>query len=76
MFLAKQGEYESCGIFTIGHLILMTLTIIGIILSLKYTINKKDVHKIIKRCTIFIWVLEILIIIFKISRNGTSNIND
>lgn len=76
MFLAKQGEYESCGIFTIGHFILMTLTIIGIILSLKYTINKKDVHKIIKRCTIFIWVFEILIIIFKISRNGTSNIND
>ena len=76
MFLAKQGEYAPCGIFTIGHFILMLLTFIGVIIALKYTVNKKDVHKIIRRCTIFIWILEIIIIAFKIIRNGTSNLND
>lgn len=76
MFLAKQGEYAACGIFTIGHFILMALTIIGIIIALKCTINKKDIHKIIKRCTIIIWILEAIIIAFKITKNGTSNLND
>lgn len=76
MFFAKQGEYEACGIFTIGHFILMTLTIIGIIIVLKHTVNKKDIHKIIKRCTILIWILEVIIITFKITKNGTSNLND
>ena len=76
MFFAKQGQYNPCGVFTTGHFILMALTFIGVIIALKMTINKKDTHKIIKKCTILIWILEIIIIAFKIWRNGTSNLND
>ena len=75
MFLAKPGEYEACGMFTFQHFILIVVTILGIIVALKYTLNKKEVIKIIKNCTIFVWICEILIIAFKIAINGTSNLN-
>ena len=76
MFFAKQGEYEPCGIFTLQHFILVVITFVGVIIALKNTVNKKDVHKIIKNCTIVIWILEIIKITFNIIRNGTSNLND
>lgn len=76
MFLARPGEYEACGIFTLQHFILIVITLLGVILSLKNTINKKDMRKIIKNCTIFIWICEIIIIVFKIAVNGTSNLNE
>ena len=47
---AKQGEYEPCGIFTKEHFLLILLTIIGIKISLKKTINKT--HKEIKQIKI------------------------
>ena len=37
MFFAKPGEYEPCGMYTWGHVLLLTITIIGIILGLHYT---------------------------------------
>ena len=76
MFFAKPGEYEPCGIFTIGHFILIAITLVAIIIALKNTVNKKDVKKIIKSCTIFIWICEIIIISFKIAINGASNLNE
>lgn len=76
MFFAKAGIYEPCGIFTAQHFILMAITIIGIIIALKYTVNRKDVQTIIKKCTIFVCVCEIIIITFKIINDGTSNINN
>ena len=76
MFLARPGEYEACGIFTIEHFLLVIITFIGIIIALKCTVNKKQVHKIIKRCTVFIWIFEIIIISFKTTINGWSNLND
>lgn len=76
MFLAKPGEYEPCGMYTIGHFILIIITIIGVLIALKYTINKKETKKIIKNCTIFVWICEIIKIFFKIARNGTSNLNE
>lgn len=76
MFLSRPGEYEPCGLFTVKHFTLMIITIIGISIALKYTVNKKEVRKIIKKCTVLVWVLEFLIIAFKISINGTSNLNE
>lgn len=76
MFLARAGEYEACGIFTIKHLILMVVTIIAIIIGLKHTVNKKDIRKIIKGCTIFVWIMEVIIIAFKISTGGIGHINN
>ena len=75
MFLARPGEYEACGIFTIGHLILIAITLIGVIIALKLTANKKDVKRIIRNCTIFVWICEIAIIAFKIAMHGTRDLN-
>lgn len=75
MFFAKPGEYEACGIFSAKHFILIAITILGIIIALKLTVNKKDTKKIIRNCTIFIWIFEIIIMLFKISVNGVKNPN-
>lgn len=37
---AKIGEYEPCGIFTTGHLVLIIITVIGIIIALKCSQKK------------------------------------
>lgn len=76
MFFAKAGEYEACKLFTRGHLGLFILTIFGIILALKLTKNKKNIQKIIRRCTIFVWIFEFIIIFFKVSTGGWSNVNN
>ena len=75
MCLARAGEYEACGIFTIKHFILVIITIISIIIALRYT-AKKDVNKIIRSCTIFVWIFECLIITFKITTGGIGHINN
>ena len=75
MFLARAGEYEACGIFTIKHFILMAITLIGVVIALRYTL-KKDVNKIIRNCTIFIWIFECIIIAFKISTGGIGHVNN
>ena len=76
MFFAKQGMYEACGIFTPQHFVLIAITLVAIIIALKYTINRKDVQKIIKKCTIFICIFEIIKIIFKIVNDGLDNLNN
>jgi len=76
MFFAKPGEYEPCGILTSQHLVLIAVTLIGIAIALKSTINTQNVRKIIKRCTIFICVFEVIMITFKIATGGISNLNN
>ena len=76
MFLSKPGEYKACGIFTVQHFILMIITLVGIVIALKNTVNKKEVRKIIKKCTILIWILEFIVIVFKIAINAMSNLNE
>ncbi len=75
VLFAKSGEYEPCGIFTTDHIKLIIVTILGIIVALKKTVNKNkyEVEKIIKRCTIILWILEFVIISFKLY---TGNIRD
>ena len=75
MFFSKPGEYKPCGMFTLKHFTLIILTNIAILVALNYTL-KKDVHKIIRRCTIFVWIYEIIIIIFKINTGGIENVNN
>ena len=77
MFFAKPGEYEPCGMFTVQHFILIVITLIAIIIALKYTVNKKEeVRKIIRRCTIFVCIFELIKIVFKIATGGISNLNN
>lgn len=74
---AEMGKYEPCGIFTKGHFILIAITILGIIIALKYT-NKKskeEVHRIIKCITIVAWILEIIKIIYTMTKNPLSAVN-
>ena len=77
MFLARPGEYEACGMYTVGHLILLIITIIGILVALKFTKNKnkEQITKIIRNITIFLWVLEIIKIIFNLIVGNASNPN-
>jgi len=78
MLFANPGEYEPCGLFTLGHLILIIVTIIGIIISLKRTINKsnEEIFHIIRKCTVMIWIFEIIKISFKVVTGGIKNINN
>ena len=75
---AKQGEYNPCGIFTKKHFILILITLIGIKIALKKTINKNhnEIKKIIKNCTITMWIFEAIIIIFKITTGDPRNLNN
>ena len=77
MLFARPGKYKACGIFTIEHFILLIVTSLNIMFALKKTANisKKEVKKIIKNCTIIVWILEIVIILFKISVEGIQNVN-
>lgn len=78
MLFAKPGKFEACGMFTKGHFELIIITIVWIIIALKNTTHKtkKEVGKIIKRCTIVMWMLEIVMISFKIYTGGIKNLNN
>lgn len=74
---SKIGKYKPCGIFTKGHFILIGITISGIILALKHIVpnNKEEVHKIIKRITVIMCILEVVRIIYSISQNSLYEVN-
>lgn len=78
MLFAKPGIYEPCGLFTLGHFILIIVTIIGIIIALKKTVNKskEEIRQIIKRCSILVWILEVIKISFKIATGVIRNVNN
>lgn len=74
---SKIGKYKPCGIFTKGHFILIGITISSIILALKHIVpnNKEEVHKIIKRITVIMCILEVVRIIYSISQNSLYEVN-
>ena len=78
MFFAKTGEYEPCGIFTMQHFELIIITVLGIIFALKNTVNKTkdEVTQIIRKCTIIMWILEIIMIAFKLCTGDVRNLNN
>lgn len=78
MFFARPNEYESCGIFTTKHFILIILTIVAISVALKKTVHKskEEVHKIIKKLTIIIWILEFVRIGFNLYIGNVHNVNE
>ncbi len=73
---AKVGKYKPCGIFTLGHFILMAITGIGIMLALKCSTTKEKVYKIIKRLTIIMCILEVFKIIYSISQTSIYAVNE
>lgn len=77
MLFESPENLTPAGIFSLGHLILLLITIVYIIIALHYTRNleKKKVKIIIQRATIILWVLEIIKIIYTIINYGTRAIN-
>lgn len=77
MFFAKDGEYKPCGMYTPGHFILLVISVVGIYLALKKTIhkNKDEILKIIRYCTIAMWIFEFVMIAFKTINYGFENVN-
>ena len=71
------GEYEPCGIFTKGHFILIGITIVCIIIALKFTYkkSKEEVYKIIKYITVTMCILEVVKILYSIKLNSISAVN-
>lgn len=78
MLFARPGKFDPCGMFTKGHFELILITIVWIVIALKNTMNKtkEEVGKIIKRCTIIMWILEVIMITFKISTGEARNLNN
>lgn len=77
MFFAKPGEYEACGIFTKKHFVLLIITVILIVIALKKTAHKskEEVHKIIKKLTIILLVLEVIKIAFVLQFQKLKDVN-
>lgn len=69
MFFAKPGEYEACGIFSKEHFILLGISFFVIIIGVYFTrkMDKEKVLKTIRIATIFLWILEIIKIIFNLA---------
>ena len=78
MFFSKPGEYEPCGIFSIGHIILLVVSFSCIVLALFFTrkFSKDKVKKTIKISTVVLWILEIIKIVFNISIGTAKNPNN
>lgn len=68
MFFAKPGIYKPCGIFTLGHMFLLSITGFFIFLALKINknIKKEKVKKQIIIITNVVWILEIIKILFNL----------
>lgn len=78
MFFSKPGEYEPCGLFSKGHYILLIITFIMIMVTLFFTrkAGKNKVKRIIQYSTIFLWILEVIKIIFNFLIGNGENPNN
>ena len=78
MVFAEVGKYKPCGMFTLGHLELIVITVMCIIVAVQKTVHKskEEVKKIIQKCTIIMWYLEILKIAFRLCNGDPRNLNN
>ena len=77
MLFKSGNEVIPCGMFSIEHFILLAIATVCVIVALKFTKNmeKENVKKIIRKATIFLWILEIIKIIFNIKNYGINDVN-
>lgn len=77
MFFAKPGEYEPCQMYSTGHMILLTITLVIVMMLIQFTKNfdRNRVKKVIKNTTILLWIMEIIKIIFNLSIGHWNNPN-
>ena len=78
MFFAKPGEYAPCKMFSSGHFILLSITLIVVIVAICLTkdMNKDKVKNTIKKSIVFLWILEIIKIIFNLAIGNSANPNN
>lgn len=80
MFFSKPGEYAPCQMFSRGHFTLLSITLVVVIVALYFTKNKNknknQVKNIIQKSTIFLWILEIIKIIFNFAIGNGVNPNN
>ena len=77
MLFKSANEVTPCGMFSTEHFILLAITLTCVSVALKYTKNfgEEKIKKIIRKTTIFLWILEIIKIIFNIRNYGFSAVN-
>ena len=77
MLFKNANEVKPCGMFSIEHFILLAITLICVAIVLKYTknIEKEKIKKTIGITTIFLWILEMIKIVFNIKNYGFSDVN-
>lgn len=77
LLFRTMEELTPCGMFTLGHLFLLLLTIYFI----KFALNKTEhyshdnVKKLIQKSTVLLWILEIIKIIYSINSFGLAEFN-
>lgn len=78
MFFSKPGKYAPCKMFSSGHFTLLSITLVIVIIALYCTKdkNKEQVKNIIQKSTIFLWILEIIKIIFNLAIGNGINPNN
>ena len=77
MLFKSANEVIPCGMFSVEHFILLTITLICVAIAIKHTknMNKENITKLIRKITIFLWILEIIKIVFNIKNYGLSAVN-
>ena len=77
MLFKSANEVVPCGMFSIEHFILLAITAICVAIALRFTKNmeKESVKKTIRKTTIFLWILEIIKIVFNIKNYGIDAVN-
>ena len=65
MFFESANKVILCGMFSVGHLILFVITMLGVEIALRCTKNAQPdtIKEIIKKSTVILWILEIIKII-------------
>ncbi|MBQ7118757.1 MAG: YwaF family protein [Oscillospiraceae bacterium] len=77
-FFSRSGEYASYQMFSFEHAILVLFSAVVVFFLFyksKNCIEKDNVTAVIKRCTIIMWCMEIVKIVFNISNGNVENIN-
>lgn len=77
MFFANPGEFQACELYSVGHFILLLITIIGIVIAVELTKtqDKNTIRKIIRIVIAIIWILEIVKIAYNIGIGNGKNPN-
>lgn len=78
MFFAKPYEYEPCGMYSIGHLVLFLLTALAIAGGLYASrhMDEARVRRTVRIVTVLLWVLEVAKILFVLIVTESRNPND